>query len=428
MGDAHDRLDDRHRPVELLQLLRLVRRAPDVRVGRVRLLGRGAVGQAALEQPLAHLLAAAELGHELRVEPGLVDAERGVREQAVAEEALDVVALVRRAVAPDVDAVLAHGVHEHRPGHGAAERRRVEVRLARARDVEGAALERDEPLVHELGAAVDELRRLGAVLERARRDVGDVVLVGLAEIGGEGVRDAALLADPGDGDGGVEPAGEGDPDALADGQGLEDATHRASVVRPRPGSGVRLRTGRSCSIARCSSPALKAPSNRWPDDPALVDDERERLARQPPLVDPAVRPLGGVVVLVDLDVDEVDAVALPAASRQTARPGRPARTSATGSTAGVAKVTTNGFFAASAAATVVFRSWRSGGSAVVIVLGFTPGFRVGLTDGIARSPTEGAFVCLPDGQVAERLDLVLAPTGCASSQYLPGLRVLTVAT
>ena len=38
------------------------------------------------------------------------------------------------------------------------------------------------------------------------------------------------------------------------------------------------------------------------------------------------------------------------------------------------------------------------------VLGFTPGFRVGLTDGIALSPTDGAFVCFAHGEVAERLD------------------------
>ena len=37
--------------------------------------------------------------------------------------------------------------------------------------MEGAALEGHEPLVHELLAAVDELGRLGAVLERALRDV-----------------------------------------------------------------------------------------------------------------------------------------------------------------------------------------------------------------------------------------------------------------
>ena len=147
VGDAHDRLDDRHRAVEQLELLRLVRRAPDVGVGGVRLLDRRAIREAALEQPLAHLLAPAELGDELRVEPRLVDPEGRVREQPVAEEALDVVALVRRPVAPDVDAVLAHRMHEHRPGDGAPERRRVEVRLAGARDVEGAALQRDEPLV-----------------------------------------------------------------------------------------------------------------------------------------------------------------------------------------------------------------------------------------------------------------------------------------
>ena len=183
-------------------------------------------GRPRSQQPLAHLLAAAELRDELRVEPRLVDAEARVGEQAVAEEPLDVVALVGRAVAPDVDAVLAHRVDEHRPGDGAPERGRVEVRLAGARDVEGAALERDEPFVDELCAAVDDLRRLGAVAERALGDVGDVVLVDLAEVGGERVGDAALLADPGDRDGGVETAREGDADALADRQRLEDAGHR----------------------------------------------------------------------------------------------------------------------------------------------------------------------------------------------------------
>ena len=83
--------------------------------------------------------------------------------------------------------------------------------------MERAALERDEPFVDELGAAVDDLRCLGAVAERALGDVGDVLLVDLAEVGGEGVGDAALLADPRDRDGGVETAGEGDADALADG-------------------------------------------------------------------------------------------------------------------------------------------------------------------------------------------------------------------
>ena len=50
-----------------------------------------------------------------------------VREQAVAVEALDVVALEGAAVAPDVDVVFLHRGHQHGAGDGAAQRRGVEV-------------------------------------------------------------------------------------------------------------------------------------------------------------------------------------------------------------------------------------------------------------------------------------------------------------
>ena len=43
----------------------------------------------------------------------------------------------------------------------------------------------------------------------------------------------------------------------------------------------------------------------------MVDDECERLALEFPLVDPPIRPLGGIVVLVDLDMDEVHTLGLP---------------------------------------------------------------------------------------------------------------------
>ena len=170
--------------------------------------------------------------------------------------------------------------------------------------MKGAALERHEALVHELRAAVHDLGCLGAVGERALRDVGDVVLVDLAEVGGEGVRDAALLADPGDGDGRVEAAREGDPDAFTDRQRLEDAAHGESV-----GAGVSLTRDLADGLLELGGAegALEA----RPDDPVLVDDERERLALELPLVDPLVGALGRIVVLVDLDVDEVDAVLLP---------------------------------------------------------------------------------------------------------------------
>ena len=168
-GDAHDRLDDVEPGVEVLEPLRLVGGAPDVRVGRVRLLGGVAVGEAAGDEPLAHLLAAAELGDERRVEPRLVDAQARVGHEAVAVEPLDVVALVGGAVAPDVDAVLLHGAHEQRAGDGAAERRGVEVGLAARADVERAALQGDEALLDERGLRVDVARDLGAVLLRAAR-------------------------------------------------------------------------------------------------------------------------------------------------------------------------------------------------------------------------------------------------------------------
>ena len=226
VGDAHDRLDDLHRGAEQLEVLGLVGRAEHVGVGRIRLLGGRPVRQPALGEPLAHLGAAAQLLHERGVEPRLVDAQMLVREQAVAVEALDVVSLVGRAVAPDVDAVLGHRADEQRAGDGATERSRVEVALARSLDVEGTALERCEALACERVAAVDDDGILGAVELRAIRDAGDVRLVGLAEVGSEGVGDRAALAHPGDRAAGIEPAGEGDADALADRQRAENDAER----------------------------------------------------------------------------------------------------------------------------------------------------------------------------------------------------------
>ena len=170
--DAHDRLDDLQAGVQVLQRLRLVGGAPDVRVGGVRLLGAGPVGQVALGQPLRHLRAAAELADEVGVQPRLVDAQRRVRQQAVAVEPLDVVALEGRAVAPDLDVVLEHRAHQQRAGHRAAQRRGVEVGAAAGADVEGAAGQGREALLDQGGPAVDqprELRAVGLGAARARR-------------------------------------------------------------------------------------------------------------------------------------------------------------------------------------------------------------------------------------------------------------------
>ena len=85
-------------------------------------------------------------------------------------------------------------------------------------------------------AAVDQPGLLGAVRLGPVGHAGEVGLVVLAEVGGVGVRDGALLAHPGDGGRRVEPAGEGDADAFADREGGEtldtagDATGRRSAA------------------------------------------------------------------------------------------------------------------------------------------------------------------------------------------------------
>ena len=221
-GDAHDRLDDLHVGIEAFQVLGLMRGAEHVRVGRVGLLGAHAVVEALLLKEGRHFGAAAELADELHVEPRLVDLEVRVGKKTVAVEALDVVALVRGSVTPDVDAVLTHGGDEHRARHGAAERSGVEVKLACRRDVEGAGLNGGDAFVHELFAAVDQAGVFGAVLHGATRNGFIVSFVGLAEVGRVGVRQSALVLHPAKSSARIEAAGKGNADFLADGNALKD--------------------------------------------------------------------------------------------------------------------------------------------------------------------------------------------------------------
>src|SRR5256885_5587070 len=100
--------------------------------------------------------ATAQLVDEGLVQPGLVDLQRGVGQQAVAVEALDVVALEGRAVTPDVDVVFLHGGHQHGAGHGTAQGRGVEVGDAARGDVEGAGLDGGNAFAGQLRAAVDQ--------------------------------------------------------------------------------------------------------------------------------------------------------------------------------------------------------------------------------------------------------------------------------
>ena len=107
-------------------------------------------------------------------------------------------------------------------------RRRVEVGHAGGGDVEGAALQRREPFGHELRAAVDQPRLLGAVLERLARDVVVVGLVRLPQVGGVGVGNRALCAHPVKRGARIEAAGKRDADSFADGNPLENCGHAIS--------------------------------------------------------------------------------------------------------------------------------------------------------------------------------------------------------
>ena len=224
-GRAHDGDDDLDRRRKMLQVFGFVGCAEDVGVGGVGLLGGHLVGEAVALHEGGHLGAAAELVDESGVEPGLVDLEAGIDEQAVAVEALDVVAFEGGAVAPDVDVVLLHGGDQHGAGDGAADGSGVEVGNAGGGDVEGAGLQRGDAFANERAAAVDEAGLFGAVFEGLARNRVVVGFVGLAEVGRVGVGDGALLLHPVQGGGGVEPAGEGNADFLADGQGFENYGH-----------------------------------------------------------------------------------------------------------------------------------------------------------------------------------------------------------
>jgi hypothetical protein len=223
-GHAHDRLHDLHAAVQVLQVLGLVGGAQHVGVGGVGLFGRHLVAEAGLGHEGRHLGAAAEFVDEGLVQPGFVDLQARVGQQAVAVEALDVVALEGAAVAPDVDVVVLHRGHQHGAGHGAAQRRGVEVGDAGGGDVEGAALQRGDALGGQLRGSRPGgpfRRRTASPCAESRRSR----LVGLAQVGGVGVGNRALVAHPVQRGAGVESAGEGDADLLADGEVLENGGH-----------------------------------------------------------------------------------------------------------------------------------------------------------------------------------------------------------
>ena len=112
----------------------------------------------------------------------------------------------------------------------------------------------------------------------------DVGLVVLADVGGVGARHRALGAHPGDRDRGVEAAGEGDADALADGEGGQDLAHAVAS----PGSVVGLGSWRQ--LRGGARPARSPPVGSRADDQdgVIAGDGAEHLG-QPGAVERAGR-------------------------------------------------------------------------------------------------------------------------------------------
>src|SRR5262249_7889903 len=110
----------------------------------------------------------------------------------------------------------------------------------------------------QLTAAVDQARLLGAVLERAARDLVVVGLVGLTEIRRVGVGDRALGAHPVQRGAGIETAGERDADALAGAELLKNVAHwshtlyRSPLSAFRSPSDSRWRTADSVNVSDTS--------------------------------------------------------------------------------------------------------------------------------------------------------------------------------
>ena len=241
---AHDGVDDLHSALQAFQILGFVCRAQHVAVGAVGLLGAHLVAKTVGSHECRHFSAATEFVDEQLVQPWLVDFQARVGQQTVAVEALDVVALKGAAIAPDVDVVFLHRSHEHGAGDGTAQGRGVEVGDAAGADVERTALDGGNAFVRQLGAAVDQTGFFSAVFHRFAGNFIVVRLVGLAQVGGVGIGQGALLLHPQQGGRGVQAAREGDADFLPLGQILQNGAHGVPI-----GRGFR-RSGRCSGRAR----------------------------------------------------------------------------------------------------------------------------------------------------------------------------------
>ena len=217
-----------HAAVEKFEIFRFVGRAEQVGVGGVRLLRAHFVFKPLLHEILGHLFASTELVNELLIKPRLVHAQVGVREQTVAIEPLDVVALIGAAVAPNVYIVFTHCRHEHGARDRATERRGVEIRLPAGGDVKRTTLNGGNALGDELVTAIHQPRLFGAVLHGFAGNVVVIRLVGLSQVGRVGKRNCSFRPHPMQSSAGIQPAREGNSHFLAHREALQNRCHEVS--------------------------------------------------------------------------------------------------------------------------------------------------------------------------------------------------------
>ena len=230
-SDTHDGVHNANAAIEEFQILGFMRGPQHVAVGAVGFFGAHLVTKACLGHECRHFSTAAEFIDEQLIQPGLVNTQRWVGQEAIAVETLNVVALEGGAVAPDVDIIFLHGRHQHGACHRTTQWGRVEVGESAGRDMEGACLQSRNAFMGQLQAAIDQACLLGAVLHGFAGNGFVIGLVGLPQVGCIGVRYCAFELHPVQGCTGVQTSRESDTDFLTNRKVLKNGCHVRNQVR-----------------------------------------------------------------------------------------------------------------------------------------------------------------------------------------------------
>ena len=177
---AHRRLNNAHRSLHRLEILSLVGETGEVGVGRILLLRSDERFDTALFKERDHLGTAGELLEKIVVAPRGVDAEIRIENIRITLKAHLVVAATRSAVDENLATGLLHRGEKLLDGDGAGDTRGVPV----AAVVHGLALDRLKANIGHFLRNVDD-RRIDASGSHTLGDVVDILLIGLADVGGE---------------------------------------------------------------------------------------------------------------------------------------------------------------------------------------------------------------------------------------------------